>query len=490
MNFVQIYSVQSALYLRPNKNKVHILIYICRRKKGSNVEIRVLAPTGVIGAGFKATSLERGLALAPHVIACDAGSTDSGPSALGSGRAKLSRDACKRDLRLLLLGRDKLEVPLIIGSCGTSGRDSGVDWMADIALEIADEEGLHFKLALIYADQAPAYLHKRLAEGRIKPLNPAPVLDASVIDSSHIVGMMGTEPLSDALDQGAQVILAGRASDSALYAVVPERMGADRGLTWHAAKTIECGAACCTNPAADGLIAYIREDHFEIEPLDLDAQVTPLSVAAHTLYENANPYLLTEPSGVVDTEGAVYTALTERTVKVSGSAFHPAEVYTIKLEGAQPNGFQTVVVGGIRDPNVFMALDKLLPRAQQYFNARIADLFGGRLQPGDYDINFRLYGMGVVMGPLEVEKSPSPSEIGVLITVTAPTQEYASKIASFVAHVSAHLPVLGYEGLISTIAYPFSPPEMERGQVYRFSVNHVLLPDNPLEMFRTKLLEV
>ena len=33
--------------------------------------------------------------------------------------AKLSRDACKRDLRLLLLGRDKLSVPLIIGSCGT-----------------------------------------------------------------------------------------------------------------------------------------------------------------------------------------------------------------------------------------------------------------------------------------------------------------------------------------------------------------------------------
>ncbi|MFJ2334004.1 acyclic terpene utilization AtuA family protein [Pseudomonas helleri] len=454
------------------------------------MEVRVLAPSGVIGAGFKASSLERGVALKPHVIACDAGSTDSGPAALGSGQAKLSRDACKRDLRLLMLARESLNVPLIIGSCGTSGRDSAVDWMAEIAREIASEEGLQFNLALIYADQSSDYLKQRLRAGRIQPLKPAPVFDEQVIDSSHIVGMMGTEPLSAALDAGANIILAGRASDSALYAVVPERMGADRGLTWHAAKTIECGAACCVTPAADGLMAYIRDDHFEIEPLDLEARVTPLSIAAHTLYENANPFLLTEPSGVVDTEHAVYTATSERSVKVSGSAFHPAEVYTIKLEGSQLVGYQTAVIGGIRDPKIFMALEALLPKAQLYFQARIAELYGDRLQPGDYDINFRIYGRGAVMGPLEVDTTTTPTEVGVLITVTAPSQELATKIAKFVSHVSAHLPVPGYEGLISTIAYPFSPPELERGPTYRFSVNHVLLPDDALEMFRTQLIEV
>lgn len=454
------------------------------------MEVRVLAPTGVIGAGFKVSSLERGIALKPHVIACDAGSTDSGPAALGSGKAKLSRDACKRDLRLLLLARQTLDVPLIIGSCGTSGRDVGVDWMADIALEVADEEGLHFKMALIYADQSPQILKERLAQGKIQPLAPAPHLDEQVIDSSHIVAMMGIEPLSAALDTGANVIFAGRASDSALYAVVPERMGADRGLTWHAAKTIECGAACCVTPAADGLIAYIRDDHFEIEPLDLDAQVTPLSVAAHTLYENSNPFLLTEPAGVVDTEHAVYHATSARSVRVSGSDFHHASTYSLKLEGSQLVGYQTVVIGGIRDPKIFMALEALLPKAQLYFRARIAELYGERLSPQEYDIDFRIYGRGAVMGALEVETDVVPIEVGILITITAPSQELASNIAKFVSHVSAHLPVPGYEGLISTIAYPFSPPELERGPMYRFSVNHVLLPENPLEMFRTKLIEV
>src|SRR5260370_17387771 len=84
------------------------------------MEIGVLGATGVIGAGFKVESLNRGIALEPTFIACDAGSTDSGPAYLGSGKAKLSREACARDLRLLLKARDTLKVPLIIASRRTT----------------------------------------------------------------------------------------------------------------------------------------------------------------------------------------------------------------------------------------------------------------------------------------------------------------------------------------------------------------------------------
>ena len=79
--------------------------------------------------GFLDESLERGIALKPDVIACDAGSTDSGPFYLGSGIPKMSRRAILHDLRRLLQARDRLKVPLIIGSCRTSGADSAVDWM-------------------------------------------------------------------------------------------------------------------------------------------------------------------------------------------------------------------------------------------------------------------------------------------------------------------------------------------------------------------------
>ncbi|MEA3003290.1 MAG: hypothetical protein QOH81_2078, partial [Sphingomonadales bacterium] len=137
------------------------------------MEVRVLAANGSLGSGFPVSSLERGLSLRPHMIGCDGGSTDSGPAYLGSGKAKHSRTAVKRDLRHLLLAREKAGVPLIVGSCGTSGRDEGVAWMADIAREIAREEDLHFRMALIHSSQSAGFIKRSLAEGRIRPLSPA-----------------------------------------------------------------------------------------------------------------------------------------------------------------------------------------------------------------------------------------------------------------------------------------------------------------------------
>lgn len=112
--------------------------------------ISLISPTGALGMGFLDESLERGISLKPDVIACDAGSTDSGPFYLGSGTPKMSRRAILQDLRRLLLARDRLKVPLIIGSCGTSGVDSAVDWMRELTLEIAKEEGLSFRISGTY----------------------------------------------------------------------------------------------------------------------------------------------------------------------------------------------------------------------------------------------------------------------------------------------------------------------------------------------------
>ena len=384
------------------------------------------------------------------------------------------------------LARDALGIPLIVGSCGTSGRDIGVDWMVAMLREIASEDKLSLRLATIKSDQPFDYLKARLAEGRIHPLSPAPPISETILASSHVVGMMGAEPIAAAIAGGADVVLAGRASDSALFAAVPLAGGAHPGLTWHAAKTLECGAACAVVPAADGMFATLRGDYFDIEPLDIDARCTPRTIAAHTLDENANPFQLIEPSGTVDTEQARYVALDDRSVRVSGSRLFPADEYTIKLEGAQLAGYQTVVIGGIRDPHIIQALADLIPKAKAYFAGRIADLYG-TLSPGDVDISYRLYGLDAVMGPLEpLRGSSSPHEIGVLITVTAPSQDMATKIATMVAHVSAHLPVPGYEGIVSTLAYPFSPPEIARGPAYRFTLNHVVVPDDPHQMFRAE----
>ena len=455
-------------------------------------EIRVLAPNGVCGSGFLEESFEKGLSQKPHFIGCDAGSTDPGPSHLGSGDPAFPREAVKRDLRLMLLGARRLKIPLLIGSTGTAGGDPHLAWGYDILKEIAAAENLKFKVALIHAEQDKAYLKKRLAEGRIKALDPAPEFNAAVIDrSAHIVGMMGAEPFQRALQSGADVILAGRSSDTAIFASFAEMHGIPSGVAWHAAKILECGAAAVVNrKSPDCMFAWLRKDHFVVEPPNPEYRCTPQSVASHSLYENADPYKLVECSGTLDLTDSRYEALNERSVRVSGSTFAPATRYTVKLEGAELAGYQSIVIGSVRDPFIIRQIDDWTTRLIERIHARIKQVYGDRLKPDQYFLNIRIYGKNGTMGPLEPVKEIRSHELCLLIEVTAPSQETASSIAGIVRHQGLHLPIPEWSGLITALACPYNPAHLDRGAVYRFNVNHIVEPDDPYEMFPMELFEI
>ncbi|SFG99136.1 hypothetical protein [Streptomyces mirabilis] len=284
---------------------------------------------------------------------------------------------------------------------------------------------------------------------------------------SHTVAMMGVEPVKKLMRDGYDVILAGRAGDTALFAALPHLNGADPGLTRHMAKTIESGAACAIPPDASGLLVTLRDDHFDVTTLADGSGLTPRSVAAHTLYENADPFHITELSGTLDTTHATYEAVDERTVRVRGSRYIEADGYTNKLEGAELIGHQTVIVSDVRDKVVIERLPQLLPMAKKSFDSKILDVFDGRVDPDTIDIDYRLYGTGTVLIGTEPTRL-QPQELGVLITITAPDQGTAHAISTFVAHASSHLPIPEYDGLVSTLAYAYSPPEMDRGPLYRF----------------------
>ena len=98
----------------------------------SKSPVRVLVPAGMLGAGFTAESIERGIALGAHVIAIDGGSTDSGPAYLATASAKMPAEAIAADLELMLIASAAAGIPVIVGSAGTSGTDAGVDWVAGI----------------------------------------------------------------------------------------------------------------------------------------------------------------------------------------------------------------------------------------------------------------------------------------------------------------------------------------------------------------------
>src|SRR5882672_3259062 len=453
-------------------------------------ELRILSPTGVCGSGFVESSFEQGLAQKPHVFGCDGGSTDPGPAYLGSGRTAFPKDAIRRDLRLMLLGARRLKIPLLMGSAGTGGNDVQLEGVHQLVREIAAAEGLNFKLALIHSEQKKDYLKKRLREGRVKALDPAPHFDEATIDrSEHIVGMMGADPFIRALENGADVVIAGRASDTAIFASVPIMRGFPEALAWHAGKILECGAASVVQrKTPDCMFAWVRKDHFIVEAPDPALTCTPQSIASHSLYENSDPFRLVECSGTLDLTRSRYEAATARAVKVSGSEFIPAQRYTVKLEGAEKAGYQSILIGSIRDPFIIRQIDDWTARLEERIHSRVKMVYGDKLKPDVYLLFIRIYGKNGTMGALEPVKEIRSHELCLSFEVTAPTQEIASTIASVIPHQALHLPIPEWSGLITAVACPYN--HLDRGAVYRFNVNHVVEPDHPCEMFPMEIFDI
>ncbi|MDP1619263.1 acyclic terpene utilization AtuA family protein [Phenylobacterium sp.] len=450
--------------------------------------IKILVPVGSLGAGVREEELSYGLAQGAHAIATDAGSTDSGAAYLALGKSKNNRGSIKRDLALLMQAGAEAGIPVIVGTCGQAGGDLNLDWTKDIALEIAGELGLTPKIALLYSEQDKAVLKAKNAAGKIKPLPPLGPLDDATIDvCDHIVAAMGPEPYIAALQAGADLILGGRTTDTAVIGCFALMQGAHAGATWHAAKVAECGAQCTADTGEGaGVLISIGQDGFEVEPLSVANRCTPHSVSAHMLYENSNPFRLTEPGGVLDVTEASYTALDDRTVRVTGSRWEPAP-YTMKLEGAATGQFQTVMLIGIQDPDVLSRLDEFHDKLLYALNQRVHRTIGEAA--GDFHISLRIYGWNAVTGDQPPPETPPPREVGVLFVATAETQAMATQIANACNPYFFHFPLLRDKELPS-YGFPFTPAEIERGPIYEFKLNHVVEVDDPMELVRTSWIDL
>src|SRR5258708_6809790 len=80
-----------------------------------------------------------------------------------------------------------------------------------------------------------------------------------------------------AVEAGADSVLGGRTTDTAVLAAVPLLMGAGVAQSWHSSKVAECGGQCTVNPRNGGVLMRVGREAFEIEPLDLNNQCTPES---------------------------------------------------------------------------------------------------------------------------------------------------------------------------------------------------------------------
>ncbi|MGL4415320.1 acyclic terpene utilization AtuA family protein [Roseinatronobacter monicus] len=446
----------------------------------------VLVPSGVLGLGFSQAALERGIAQGCDVIAIDGGSTDSGPHSLGTGLSKYSRAVCKAEWCALMQARAKLGVPLIIGTAGTSGTDSTVDWMYEITCELAAELAQTLHVARLYSGQDAGFVISKLAAGQVTPLSPAPEIDAERLRAmTNIVALAGAEQVQAALETGADIIIAGRTTDTAIIAALPLARGEHPGACWHGAKIAECGALCSTHPGTGVIRVTFDESGFEVEPMAPEAACTSHSVSAHMLYENSDPFRLYEPGGYLDVSAARYKALNGRRVRVEGSDWVSGR-YTVKLEGARLVGYQTMLLAILREGHYVANAQTWADKLVSVLSARAAEQIG--LATGDFSIELRLIGVSAAMGALETRES-QPAEVGALCLITARDQAMADEIGRLANPFLLHMPLTEDEPL-PTFAFPYSPAQTSRGAVYEFALNHVMGLDTPMEAFRLELSEV
>ena len=88
-------------------------------------------------------------------------------------------------------------------------------------------------------------------------------------------------------------------------------------------------------------------------------------------------------------------------------------------------------------------------------------------------MTFHLYGKNGVMGnhePMETAEATNWASCDVV----APTQDIANSVCSLVRSTLLHY---GYENRIATagsLAFPFSPSDIQSGPVYEFSIYHLI----------------
>lgn len=447
---------------------------------------RVLIPAGALGLGYDRDALARGVRNRPDIIAIDGGSTDSGPSYLGRGVSKYSRASTKEEWRDLMRARAEAGVPLVIGTAGTCGADSAVEWLAEITREIAAEEQMRVKVATVRSGQPAARVKAALVAGRVRPLPAAPEISEGVLDAcANIVALAGVEQIGAAIATGADIVIAGRTTDTAIIAALPIARGDHPGAAWHGAKVGECGALATTHPNSGVIQIDFDATGFTVEPMLPEAAATPYTVSAHMLYENSDPFILYEPGGHLDVTGADYRALDPRRVRVEGSKWVPGR-YTVKLEGARVVGYQAVGIAVIRDR-------RYVRNAREWaadVTARVSEKIRSRmgLAEGDFTVELRLIGMDATLGGLE-NRRDLPVEVGILGIVTCPTAEQAAEAAKVLNPYLLHHPLTEDEPM-PTFAFPFSPAEMQRGALYEFCLNHVMELDDPMSAFRLDVEEL
>jgi hypothetical protein len=202
-------------------------------------------------------------------------------------------------------------------------------------------------------------------------------------------------------------------------------------------------------------------------------------VAAHAMYERPNPFYEYFLGGHIDMSECRYEQYDERTTRITGPKYVPAAELRAKLEGAGKIGERYVGMVGVRDPYTIENIDAVI----DWSRSQAAERFGST----GYELHHTVYGRNAILGPLEPIKSPA-HELCIVVQAIAPTRELAEEVCltgtrqMFYARLPAVKGTAGGVAFLLDEVLPASP-------AYRWTANHTVRLDDPLELFPTFLTE-
>ncbi|ADZ72241.1 acyclic terpene utilization AtuA family protein [Polymorphum gilvum] len=443
--------------------------------------LKIICPNGHLGfAPLKVDSFRLGVAANPDFIAADSGSDDIGPVPLGNDTCASPRAWQEHDLEVMLLAARETGKPMIIGSAGDTGTNSRVDMYVEIIRELAKKHDLApFKLGWFYSEVDKEKVRAKMRSGSpIRGLDARPDLDEAELDAtSRIVAMAGVHPFMKLLEDGCDVIIGGRSSDSAIFAAAALSKGYPEAESYYLGKVLEC-ASFCAEPygAKETVMGTITRDWVEVTAMNPAQRCTIASVAGHAMYERSNPFHEYVAGGLLDMTNCHYEQVAEKTTRVTGMTFVPAEEFRVKLEGSGKLGERFVGMAGIRDPYTVAHVDEVIEWARTQVRERFGD--------SGYELHYNVFGRNGIMGDMEPLKDKPAHELLIVVQGVAPTREMAEELTMTGTRQLFYARLPDVKGTAGGVSFVFDEV-MPASPGYRWTLNHTMAVDDPLELFPT-----
>jgi hypothetical protein len=456
-----------------------------KHKRSAKHTLRIVCPNGHLGfAPIKTGSFRIGCGCEPDLICADSGSCDVGPVPLGTDISSSPLQWQIDDLEVMLLASRRLEVPMIVGSAGDTGTNSRVDLFVGIIRDLARKHGLaKFRVGYFYSEVSIDALCRRIAAGdEITGLDRRPPLDLATLEATErVVAMAGIHPYTKLLDEGADMIVGGRSSDCTIFAAPAIRQGFPEGLAYFYGKVLEC-ASFCAEPygGKESVLGEITMDDVKVIALSPEQRCTTASVAGHAMYERANPFCEHFLGGHIDMSQCRYEQYDERTVRVTGPTYVPASELRVKLEGAGKIGERYVGIVGVRDPYTIANIDLVTSWARQ----QVVERFG----ESGYELYFTIYGRNAILGDNEPLKTKPGHELGIVVQGVAPTKQMAEEVCMIATRQMFYARLPQVRGTAGGVAFLLDEV-MPASPAYRWTLNHTMRLDDPLELFPTFIIE-